>query len=103
MKWLCLCQYGHSRSVALARRLHHRGIPAVAAGVGTGGDAIAALAEWADTIAVLEPHFAASVPAQHRHKVVVFNVGRDRWSNPYHPELLGILEEMLAKHLAAEV
>lgn len=52
-KWLCLCQYGHSRSVALARLLHSRGIPAVAAGVWTGGSAIAVLSEWADVIAVL--------------------------------------------------
>lgn len=91
MKVLCICEYGHSRSVALARVLHGRKIPAVAIGRGTSGDAVKVLAEWADKIIVLQPCFAVCVPAAQQHKVIVFDVGHDRWSNPYNQELLAIL------------
>lgn len=101
-KWLCICQYGHSRSVALARRLHRRGIPAVAAGAGTSEDAISVLSEWADVIAILEPHFIKAVPKHSQHKVVVFDVGPDRWKNPYSSELEEIIEQMLVKHLTSK-
>jgi hypothetical protein len=92
MKCLCICQCGHSRSVALARRFHSLGIPAVAIGVQTSGDAVSVLAEWGSHIFVLEPHFARIVPECHKQKVVVFDVGPDRWVNPYHPELEAILK-----------
>ena len=97
MKFLCVCQYGHSRSVALCRVLHSRGIGAVAVGVGTNGGAIAPLAEWADVIAVLQPAFASHVPEAHRHKIADFDVGPDRWSNPYNQELLDILREKVER------
>lgn len=91
---LCVCQYGHSRSVALCRVLHARKFNAVAVGVGTAGGALAVLAAWADAICVLEPHFGQAVPDDCKHKIRVFNVGPDQWSNPYHPELIKLLEGM---------
>lgn len=94
MKALCICQYGHSRSVALTRVLHGRGTPAVAVGWGTSGDAIGALSAWADRIVLLEPQFIAHVPSEHRGKALVYDVGPDRWVNPYHPELGAILLRM---------
>ncbi len=98
---LCVCQYGHSRSVALARRLHHRKIVAVAAGWSTGGDALAVLSAWADVIAVMTPEIVNThIPAEHRHKVADFNVGPDRWSNPYNHELLAICDKKIEEFLA---
>lgn len=94
MNVLCVCQYGHSRSVALARALHARRIPAVACGWLTAGTGLAALAAWADRIAVLEPGYAAHVPADHRAKIIVIDVGPDRWSNPYHPELAALVDRL---------
>lgn len=94
-RWLCICQWGHSRSVALARVLHGRGEAAVAIGAGSSGDAIIPLSAWADRIALLEPGFKRYVPEEHWHKVVNFNVGPDRWSNPYNQELLAILSKMV--------
>lgn len=91
---LCICQYGHSRSVALCRVLHGRGFKAVAAGVSTAGDGLAHIAAWADVICVLQPSFSAHVPEEHRHKIRDFDVGPDRWSNPYNQELLSILTGM---------
>ena len=99
MKFLCICQYGHSRSVALSRVLQQRGHAAVAIGWMTSGDAMKPLAQWADKICVLETHFRQYVPSEHIGKVIDFNVGRDRWSNPYNQELLAILGGMADEKL----
>ncbi len=99
MKFLCICQWGHSRSVALCRVLHGLGHGAVAIGECSNGGAIHPLSEWADKILVLQPMFADAVPQQHRVKIIDFDVGPDRWSNPYNQELLEILRQMVTLNL----
>ncbi len=100
VKVLCICTYGHSRSVALTRILHELKHPAVAIGYSTSGDAAVPLSQWADVIALLSPEARCCIPAEHARKIVDFNVGPDRWSNPYNQELLGILGKMVADYLA---
>lgn len=99
MKHLCICAYGHSRSVALTRVLHARGHEAVAVGHLTSPDALRALSAWADKILTLETSFLWFVPEHFRMKIVDFHVGPDRWSNPYHPELYQLLGGMVEKRL----
>ncbi len=91
MNFLCICQCGHSRSVACTRILHGKGYAAVAIGHMTSGDAIIPLANWADKILVMQSYFAAYVPDSQKHKIVDFDIGPDVWSNPYNQELLKIL------------
>lgn len=99
-KFLCICQYGHSRSVALCRVLHGKGIPAVAAGWATSGDAIEVLSAWADVIALMTPEGIDQIPFEYRGKVVGhFNIGPDKWSNPYNQDLLSILKEKVESFL----
>lgn len=99
-KFLCICQYGHSRSVALCRVLHGKGFPAVAAGFGTSGDAIAVLSEWADVVALMTPEGVYQIPTEQRHKITkAFEIGPDKWSNPYNQELLAILKEKVETFL----
>lgn len=94
MKFLCICQYGHSRSVALCRVLHGKNLPAVAAGYSTSGNAINVLAEWADVIALMTPEAMNRIPKVYQSKVVSdFDIGPDKWSNPYNQELLSILKD----------
>lgn len=99
MKYLCICQWGHSRSVALTRVLHGKGQQAVAVGWAGGSTAIDTLSKWADKILVLESSFASYVPENQRHKVVDFHVGVDRWSNPYNQDLLNLLKGMVEERL----
>ncbi len=94
MNYLCVCQYGHSRSVALTRVLHHHNIPAVACGWQTAGEFLEWLCMKADRILLLEESFSQYIPLGYRDRCVVLDVGRDRWSNPYHPELLQLLTTM---------
>ncbi len=46
---------------------------------------------------MLQPGFAAAVPEAFRANILVFDVGPDRWSNPYSTELLDILLRMVEK------
>lgn len=101
-RWLCVCTYGHSRSVALVRELHHHGIPAVACGHATAGDGLYTLSGWADVIALVAGEGLTRIPENCRHKVVSFDVGPDRWSNPYNAELAGIMRDKLNRYFAAE-
>lgn len=98
MNFLCICQYGHSRSVALTRVLHGLRQNAVAIGWATSGAAILPLAEWATHICLVDGHAMHHVPQDQRHKAVDFNIGPDRWSNPYNQELLAILRKRLEHH-----
>jgi hypothetical protein len=94
MKFLCLCHYGHSRSVALCRVLHARGHEAVPVGVGTSPSAIPRLCLWADKVVCLQEGFAKHVPPGFAGKVVIMDVGPDRWSNPYNQDLQKVLGKM---------
>lgn len=92
---LCVCQWGHSRSVCLTRVLHEKGLQAVACGVSGSPDAVTHLSQAAGTIFLLQPQFIHHIPESERYKVVVLDVGPDRWVNPYNQELHGILKQML--------
>ena len=97
---LCVCQYGHSRSVALAREFHKRAIPAVAMGVATAGQAGEVLMREAAAICLLDYALRGAIPGGHGAKVDSFHVGHDRWVNPYNTELAGILSKMVDEKLA---
>lgn len=101
MKYLCICQYGHSRSVAMCRELHRRKLEAVACGYGTAPSAIAVLGEWADRILILASEYTIRLPElKHlQQKVIYVPIGPDKWSNPYHPELAEICKKWFEENL----
>ena len=100
--FLCVCQYGHSRSVALTRVLHGRGYHAVAVGVGTAGTAFPVLCGFADTILLLDKQLIPYV-APWAGKVTLMDVGPDVWSNPYNADLLDLLGGMVDDKLNLEL
>lgn len=97
MRFLCICRYGHSRSVALCRVLHEKGFQAVAAGLYTGHESFEVLSEWADKILIMVD--GVNIRAAEQHKIVDFNIGPDIWSNPYSQQLLAILKDKVEKDL----
>lgn len=99
LKVLCVCQYGHSRSVAACRAFHARGVPTVACGVATSGSALTVLAEWADRICVLDDALSGAIPLTYRDKIVSLHVGPDRWVNPYNAELREIIETLIDERM----
>ena len=108
MKILTVCRGGHVRSVGLKYLLHY--------GVEERHDVIACgyesntqetremLYSWADYIVVMQPHFAEYVPEKFHNsedgarKLFCYDVGEDRFLNPFHPELQGSLKQMITKH-----
>jgi hypothetical protein len=99
LKFLCVCQYGHSRSAAMAMVWHKLGHQAVAVGVRTSPSALDHLSDWADWICLMQPNFADWVQNRHKSAVVDFNVGADIWANPYNEELHAMLEPMAVRFL----
>lgn len=100
MKFLCVCHYGHSRSVALTRVLHALKQEAVAVGYGTAKSSIPYIGAWADRILWLEDSVRLYVEQLgFGHKLINFNVGPDVWSNPYSTELLFLLGQMVRTKL----
>ncbi len=100
MKVLCICQYSHSRSVGLARCLHAIGISAVAIGWATNGGAIVPLSEWADVIALMTPEAMGQIPFIYQEKVTThFDIGPDKWSNPYSQDMLHLLQTKVQEYL----
>lgn len=102
--YLCVCQYGHSRSVALCRVLHHVKQQAVAVGFQTAPAALISIARtWATKILILDDSYLRYIPEDCREKVVSFHVGPDRWSNPYNVDLLNTLAPMVEAKLGITV
>jgi hypothetical protein len=103
---LCVCQYGHSRSVALARLLHAQNIQAVAVGWQTAGcDFLEAIAWQSTKIITLQDGYFSIIANQipwfpTKRFCSCFDVGPDRWVNPYNPELADLLSKMFASYQA---
>lgn len=97
--YLCVCQYGHSRSVALCRVLHAKGQQAIAVGLGTAPEWLPFLCNNANKILVLERNYINHIPFDYREKVMEFHVGPDVWSNPYDKALYTLLEQMVKERL----
>jgi galactitol-specific phosphotransferase system IIB component len=94
MKVLTVCHGGNVRSVALAYVLKTlAGADALAASVKHNSpQTLNMLCDWADRIIVVQAHYADKIPQSHRNKVRVYDVGRDRWFNSLHPQLLSMFQ-----------
>ncbi len=97
--YLCVCRYGHSRSVALCRVLHAKGQQAIAVGWMTGHEWLPLLCNNANKILLLERKDINLIPVEYREKVMEFHVGPDVWSNPYDKALYTLLEQMVKERL----
>ena len=86
----------------MCRELHARKLEAIAVGSYTVSQTtLELLFDWADKIIIMD-HGVTYVPEENLHKVVKdFIVGRDRWSNPYHPELASILRSKADTYFGA--
>jgi len=108
MKVLTICSAGTVRSVSLAHVLKScYGVDAIPTGHDLNSqETLDMLSDWADLIVVMQPHFAADLPARNAKKVVIVDVGPDVWGNPLDVGLLrkthAIAKELHAKGLLKE-
>jgi hypothetical protein len=93
-KFLCVCEGGVNRSVALAfvlKAIH--GHDALATGWRwTSPETMQVLCQWADHIFVMQGEFREKIPADYREKVLVADVGPDVYGFPLNPTLQGVLQ-----------
>ena len=95
VKFLCVCDGGNVRSVALAFVLHeqmnHEAIPVGRLRVSK--DTMSMLCTWADVVVILQPHMDESIPKKFKNKLLCVDVGPDRYGIWIHPELLPQVQE----------
>lgn len=97
LKIVCVCRGGNVRSVAMKRILHrYLGHETLAVGIDNNGEeCLRMLYGWADFIIVTHKAFAERIPAEFATKVQTFHIGLDVWGNSFHPELQGIVVDVL--------
>lgn len=95
--YLCVCQFGHCRSVAMARALQKRKINAISAGWSNSGPVFHKLCRLADWIVVMEDCYLSRIPKEDRGRVKVVNVGPDKWVNPFHKDLNVLIDKLAPK------
>ena len=97
-----VCQWGHCRSVAMARHLHGLNIKAVPCGVVAASFVqIQSLASVSHAIVCMQPDYAdfiRNVVGIQHHRLLVFDVGPDRWVNPYHAELQLLVKDLFESY-----
>jgi hypothetical protein len=86
MKLVTVCEEGLNRSVAARWLLQYVGHEVIPVGLNRHTDeTLQMLYAWADRVVVLDRRLSARVPAE---KLVVWDVGPDRYPHHYHPELV---------------
>lgn len=94
MKALAVCEFGHVRSVTLARILRHHGHEALACGYADrfGTDTLLMLYDWADVVYPLDRTAKAAMERRIGHELFRgcddYMVGPDVWHYPDHPALI---------------
>lgn len=105
MKIVTMCQGGHVRSVALKYLLTYKyGHEVIACGWESNSpETRNILFKWADYIVIMQKEFEKYIPECHhnnegRRKLYCYDVGEDRYGNPFHPELQDGIISMIEQH-----
>lgn len=90
MRVLCVCERGLNRSTTAQWALSHEpNTEVLSAGLHTlSEDTLAMLFDWADRIILLDKRYVNSVP---REKLVLWDVGPDRYEHHFNPELVRLV------------
>ena len=96
MKIVTVCRAGQCRSVGAKIALANRGHDVLAVGWEKNSkETLDMLCEWADKVIVMKDEFVKYIPEKFKDKTILLNVGRDRWNNPFHPELQHLINERI--------
>lgn len=99
MKVLVVCRAGTIRSVALAHILRvlfkYDVIPV--SGEYNEYKTKRNLCEWADKIIIVQEEYKKYIPLGYDKKLVLCNIGRDKWHDPFDTELTDRIYRVLSK------
>jgi hypothetical protein len=103
MKFLCICEMGSVRSVAMAIALKESWQEALAAGWRTSKEGtLKMLCDWADAIIVMQADIVPLLEGQmgkggfDPRKLVIVDVGPDIYGSPVHSQLINSLRSIVA-------
>lgn len=102
MRILVVCDEGNNRSVTIASRIKYLGHDVLTAGLRRNDPGtLRMLAEWADRIITTDTdqHFNWPDP----DRVRLWCVGPDRYKRPFNPQLLAIVNDLIAQHREADL
>ena len=104
MKYLIVCDGGNVRSNALGFHLKwHHNREAIAIGrLYMSPETMEMMTNWADRIVLMQPHMAESIPEAYHDKIVVVDVGVDRFGINIHPELNALTSQAAQMLVNAE-
>ena len=99
-KILTLCAGGNVRSVGLRYLLHYKyGHEVLACGQDANNlETREMLCKWADYVIPVTQEYAKFVPVEYSNKIIVYEIGEDRFSYAFHPELIQICDNLIIKH-----
>lgn len=90
-KIVTACSQGLCRSVGLADvlKLHFEPVDVIPVGMNSNSpETIRMLAEWCDVFITMTPNLGRKLPQEFQHKLMVCDVGQDRYKSSKHPELI---------------
>jgi len=94
MKVVTVCEEGLNRSVAARWLLQYAGHEVIPVGLNRhSAETLQMLYDWADKVIVLDRRLSARVPTE---KLIVWDVGPDRYPHHYHPDLVRRLRQFPA-------
>lgn len=96
-KIVTVCQGGNNRSVCLGFILKHQlGLDSVAIGIETAGEELQTiLFKWAEKIILTDKRFEDKIPKKYKKKLLIWDVGPDRYGVWWHPELISQFHEYI--------
>ena len=56
------------------------------------------LCDWADYVIVVDKEYAPEVPEKYKDKLLIYDIGVDRFGYAFHPELLTIADQCIIQH-----
>lgn len=91
MKIVTVCEQGLNRAVTAKWLLQFRNHEVIAAGLKRlSSDTLQMLFDWADLIVLLDGRYVDDIPPE---KLLVWDVGPDRFEHHYNPELVAMLRQ----------
>ena len=89
-KFITVCEGGNVRSVGLAYLLKVHGQDAIAMSWRFNNpETLGKMFNWADYIVIMQAKFKEHIAEIFHHKLLVVDVGEDRYGYAFHPELQG--------------
>ena len=99
-KILTMCAGANVRSVGLKYLLKYKyGHEALACGQDANTiETRNMLCDWADYVIVVDKEYAPEVPEKYKDKLLIYDIGVDRFGYAFHPELLTIADQCIIQH-----